>query len=120
MSVMSGNNTAPQAPASLEDAVMAQAESALEKVAAARASIGAVIFGQEKVVEETLVTLISGGHGLLVGVPGLAKTKLVDTLGTVLGLDTSRVQFTPRKSWKQAPMAAAPSGSSGARCSRNS
>jgi MoxR-like ATPase len=95
MSVTSGNNTAPQAPASLEDAVMAQAESALEKVAAARASIGAVIFGQEKVVEETLVTLISGGHGLLVGVPGLAKTKLVDTLGTVLGLDTSRVQFTP-------------------------
>ncbi|MCC2095347.1 MAG: AAA family ATPase, partial [Hyphomicrobiales bacterium] len=79
----------------MEDAVMAQADDALEKVAAARASIGAVIFGQEKVVEETLVTLISGGHGLLVGVPGLAKTKLVDTLGIVLGLDTSRVQFTP-------------------------
>jgi MoxR-like ATPase len=46
-------------------------------------------------VEETLVTLISGGHGLLVGVPGLAKTKLVETLGTVLGLDARRVQFTP-------------------------
>lgn len=95
MSVSSGHPSAPQAPTSLEDAVMAQAESALEKVAAARAAIGTVIFGQEKVVEETLVTLISGGHGLLVGVPGLAKTKLVDTLGIVLGLDASRVQFTP-------------------------
>ena len=98
MSPTPGQNTAPQspsAPTSLEDAVMRQAEAALEKVAAARSSIGTVIFGQQKVVEETLVTLIAGGHGLLVGVPGLAKTKLVETLGTVLGLDTSRVQFTP-------------------------
>ncbi len=98
MSPTPGHNTAPQspsAPTSLEDAVMRQAEAALEKVAAARSSIGTVIFGQQKVVEETLVTLIAGGHGLLVGVPGLAKTKLVETLGTVLGLDTSRVQFTP-------------------------
>ena len=100
MSVSSGNNEAvarqaDASPVSMEEAVMAQAESALEKVAAARAGIGTVIFGQEKVIEETLVTLISGGHGLLVGVPGLAKTKLVETLGTVLGLDASRVQFTP-------------------------
>ena len=80
---------------SLEDAVTRQAEMALEKVAAARASIGTVIFGQKQVVEEVLVTLIAGGHGLLVGVPGLAKTKLVETLGTVLGLDARRVQFTP-------------------------
>ncbi len=80
---------------SLEDAVIRQAEAALEKVAAARAAIGTVIFGQKQVVEETLVTLIAGGHGLLVGVPGLAKTKLVETLGTVLGLDARRVQFTP-------------------------
>ena len=80
---------------SLEDAVTRQAEAALEKVAAARAGIGTVIFGQKQVVEETLVTLIAGGHGLLVGVPGLAKTKLVETLGTVLGLDARRVQFTP-------------------------
>jgi MoxR-like ATPase len=95
MSATSGISTAPQAPTSLEDAVMAQAEGALAKVAAARAGIGTVIFGQETVVEETLVTLIAGGHGLLVGVPGLAKTKLVETLGTVLGLNSSRVQFTP-------------------------
>jgi len=84
-----------QQPASVEEAASRQAEQALEKVAAARAAIGTVIFGQTQVVEETLVTLIAGGHGLLVGVPGLAKTKLVDTLGTVLGLDARRVQFTP-------------------------
>ena len=54
-----------------------------------------MIFGQEKVVEQTLVTLLSGGHGLLIGVPGLAKTKLVETLGVVMGLDALRVQFTP-------------------------
>ena len=80
---------------SLDAAVARSAEAALERVGAARAAIGTVIFGQERVVEETLVTLIAGGHGLLVGVPGLAKTKLVDTLGTVLGLDARRVQFTP-------------------------
>ncbi len=80
---------------SLDAAVTRSAEAALERVGAARAAIGTVIFGQERVVEETLVTLIAGGHGLLVGVPGLAKTKLVETLGTVLGLDARRVQFTP-------------------------
>src|SRR4051812_48593749 len=80
---------------SLDSAVARSAEHALERVAAARAAIGTVIFGQERVVEEALVTLIAGGHGLLVGVPGLAKTKLVETLGTVLGLDGRRVQFTP-------------------------
>ncbi len=82
-------------PASLEEAVTRQAEQALEKASAARAAVGDVIFGQKQVVEEALVTLIAGGHGLLVGVPGLAKTKLVDTLGAVLGLDARRVQFTP-------------------------
>jgi MoxR-like ATPase len=80
---------------SLDAAVTRAAELALERVAAARAAIGTVIFGQERVVEEALVTLIAGGHGLLVGVPGLAKTKLVETLGAVLGLDARRVQFTP-------------------------
>jgi MoxR-like ATPase len=79
----------------LEDDATKQAERALEMVAAARAAVGEVIFGQKQVVEETLVTLLAGGHGLLVGVPGLAKTKLVETLGTVLGLDSRRVQFTP-------------------------
>ncbi|MCA0406700.1 MAG: MoxR family ATPase [Proteobacteria bacterium] len=71
------------------------AEESAEKLATARTEIGRVIFGQEKVVEQALVTVLSGGHALLVGVPGLAKTKLVDTMGRVLGLDARRVQFTP-------------------------
>ncbi|MGO9004423.1 MAG: AAA family ATPase [Beijerinckiaceae bacterium] len=79
----------------LEAAIFRSAEAALDRVAAARASIGTVIFGQMQVVEEALVTLLAGGHGLLVGVPGLAKTKLVETLGAVLGLNARRVQFTP-------------------------
>jgi MoxR-like ATPase len=70
-------------------------EAAMEKISAARREIARIIFGQESVVERALVTLLSGGHGLLVGVPGLAKTKLVETLGTVLGLDARRIQFTP-------------------------
>jgi MoxR-like ATPase len=60
-----------------------------------RERIGRVIFGQRDVVDQALITLLSGGHTLLVGVPGLAKTRLVETLGTVLGLDDKRVQCTP-------------------------
>ena len=81
--------------AALEAVATKQAEAILQRLAAARTAIGEVIFGQTRVVEETLATLLAGGHGLLVGVPGLAKTKLVETLGTVLGLDARRVQFTP-------------------------
>ncbi len=66
-----------------------------EKIAAARTSIGRVIFGQSRVVEETLITLLAGGHLLLIGVPGLAKTRLVETLGTVFAMEARRVQFTP-------------------------
>ena len=89
------DSTAASGATSLEAAVARSAEIALDRVAAARAAIGTVIFGQDTVVEEVLVTVLAGGHGLLVGVPGLAKTKLVDTLGTVLGLDARRIQFTP-------------------------
>lgn len=64
----------------------------LERV---RASIGRVIFGQTEVIDQTLVTLLAGGHALLIGMPGLAKTRLVETLGLVLGLEDRRVQFTP-------------------------
>ena len=60
-----------------------------------RQSIGRVIFGQHEVIDQTLITLLAGGHVLLIGVPGLAKTRLVETLGVVLGLDDKRVQFTP-------------------------
>ncbi len=66
-----------------------------QTLAKTRAALGRVIFGQDRVIEETLVTLLAGGHGLLVGMPGLAKTKLVTALATVLGLTDRRVQFTP-------------------------
>jgi MoxR-like ATPase len=84
-----------QAPTALDDAIIRNAEATLETIGRARDAIHNVIFGQEQVVDLTLVTLLAGGHGLLVGVPGLAKTKLVETLGSVLGLDARRVQFTP-------------------------
>jgi MoxR-like ATPase len=64
-------------------------------LARTRRAIGAVIFGQDHVVEQSLITLLSGGHALLIGVPGLAKTRLVETLGQVMGLNERRVQFTP-------------------------
>ena len=79
---------AAEAPTSIDDAVVAHAEAALEMIGRARDAIHTVIFGQENVVDLSLITVLSGGHGLLVGVPGLAKTKLVDTLGTVLGLES--------------------------------
>ena len=65
------------------------------RLTAARESVGRVIFGQQQVVDQTLVTLLCGGHALLIGVPGLAKTRLVETLGTIFGLDDRRVQCTP-------------------------
>src|SRR4029079_12962672 len=64
----------------------------LEKV---REAIGRVIFGQSEVIDLSLTAILAGGHGLLVGAPGLAKTKLATTLGRVLGLEEKRVQFTP-------------------------
>lgn len=65
------------------------------KLAAAREAIGRVIFGQQDAVDLSLVTLLAGGHLLLIGVPGLAKTRLVETLGTVMGLEERRIQCTP-------------------------
>jgi len=79
----------------LEDMIVRAAESTAAHVRAARTGIGSVIFGQERVVERALITILSGGHALLIGVPGLAKTKLVETMGIVLGMDARRVQFTP-------------------------
>ncbi|PSJ58128.1 AAA family ATPase [Pseudaminobacter soli (ex Li et al. 2025)] len=78
-----------------EKEMIADAEKALGDIARVRDGIGRVIYGQESVIERTLVALLAGGHALLVGVPGLAKTKLVETLGIVLGMDSRRVQFTP-------------------------
>jgi MoxR-like ATPase len=79
----------------LEDMIIRAAESSAAHIRAARSAIGSVIFGQERVIDSALVTVLSGGHALLVGVPGLAKTKLVETMGTALGLDARRIQFTP-------------------------
>src|ERR1700704_6660086 len=71
----------------LEDAIVRSAEQVAGQIKAAKEAISSVIFGQERVIENTLVTILSGGHALLIGVPGLAKTKLVETLGITLGLD---------------------------------
>jgi MoxR-like ATPase len=79
----------------LEDMIVRAAETTAANIRSARAAIGTVIFGQEQVVDRALVTVLSGGHALLVGVPGLAKTRLVETMGIVLGLDSRRIQFTP-------------------------
>jgi MoxR-like ATPase len=75
--------------------ILNEVETLVARVGAVRAAIGRVIFGQADVVDQTLITLLSGGHALLVGVPGLGKSRLVETLGTVLGLATKRIQFTP-------------------------
>ncbi|MGQ4273331.1 AAA family ATPase [Terrihabitans sp. B22-R8] len=80
---------------SLDQMILRNAETTIAHVGAAKAALGEVIFGQEIVVERALLTILCGSHALLVGVPGLAKTKLVEAMGTVLGLDARRVQFTP-------------------------
>jgi MoxR-like ATPase len=84
-----------ESPEKLEDMIIRAAESSASHIRAARNAIGNVIFGQEHVVDSALITVLSGGHALLVGVPGLAKTKLVETMGIALGLDARRIQFTP-------------------------
>ena len=75
--------------------LMPEIEATGERLVQARRMIARRIIGQEAVVERTLIAILCGGHGLLVGAPGLAKTRLVETLGTVLGLAAHRVQFTP-------------------------
>jgi MoxR-like ATPase len=75
--------------------VVAEVERLNSRLAQARDVIGRIIFGQAKVIDDSIITLLAGGHALLIGVPGLAKTRLVQTLGTVFGLDAKRVQFTP-------------------------
>jgi MoxR-like ATPase len=79
------------APADLMSAI----EACGRKLTDVREAIGAVIFGQEAVIDQSLTAILSGGHVLLIGVPGLAKTRLVETLGTVLGLHARRIQCTP-------------------------
>ena len=83
------------AAAAADAATLDEVEALAAGIAAVRREIAHAIHGQEEVVDQTLITLLSGGHVLLVGVPGLGKSRLVETLAVVLGLDTKRVQFTP-------------------------
>jgi len=82
-------------PAAAPSDVIAKIEALGQRLGQVRDRIGRVIFGQVEVIDQTLITLLGGGHALLIGVPGLAKTKLVETLGVVLGLEEKRLQCTP-------------------------
>ena len=75
--------------------LLADIEALGQRLQLVRERIGRIIFGQREVVDQALITLLAGGHALLIGVPGLAKTKLVETLGIVLGLADKRIQCTP-------------------------
>lgn len=70
-------------------------ENFVEKYKALKEEIAKVIIGQESVVDQILISIFSGGHSLLIGVPGLAKTLMVNTIAQALGLDFKRIQFTP-------------------------
>ncbi len=87
---MTLTDTAPDAAA-----LVKQVEGLGDRLSTVRDMIGRVIYGQQEVIDLSLVTLLSGGHLLLIGVPGLAKTRLVETLGAVLGLEERRIQCTP-------------------------
>lgn len=78
-----------------EQDILQDVELVSDKIRQVKDATSAVIFGQETIINLTLTTLLAGGHGLLIGVPGLAKTSLVETLAKVLGLDSKRIQFTP-------------------------
>ncbi len=83
---MTALNTAPA------EKLLSDASADLAQI---RSEIAQVIFGQDEVIEKTLISILAGGHVLLIGAPGLAKTLLVETIATVLGLNTSRIQCTP-------------------------
>lgn len=78
-----------------DNALVAEIERLGETLALAKASVNRRFIGQERVVDLVLSAMLCGGHALLVGLPGLGKTRLVDTLGTVMGLKANRIQFTP-------------------------
>lgn len=79
----------------MSDTLIPAIESLGDRLKAARGAIAPRFIGQESVVDLSLIALLSGGHALLVGLPGLGKTRLVDTLATVMGLNSNRIQFTP-------------------------
>ena len=75
--------------------LVARIDDLSQKLTSVRDCIGRIIFGQQPVIDQMLITLLSGGHALVIGVPGLAKTRLVEIIGIALGLSAKRVQFTP-------------------------
>lgn len=77
------------------DTLVTQIEELSTKLDQARSMIRQIFIGQDRVVDLVLTTLLCGGHGILVGLPGLGKTRLVEALSTVMGLHGNRVQFTP-------------------------
>ena len=79
----------------MADDLVAEMEAVADRLGRAREMLARRVIGQDEVLDLTLISLLCGGHALLVGAPGLAKTRLVDALGTVMGLDAKRVQFTP-------------------------
>jgi MoxR-like ATPase len=90
----------PEMASHRADNVMpADTEAAFDRLATrfadARAGVERVVIGQRHVVDLAMIALLAGGHALIVGLPGLAKTRLVKSLGAVMGLDTRRIQFTP-------------------------
>ena len=66
-----------------------------KKVADVNSEINQLVFGQEAVIQQIIISLLCGGHALIIGLPGLAKTRIVNFLGIILGLETKRIQFTP-------------------------
>ena len=75
--------------------IVAEAETAVEALSQVKAEIAKAVFGQDRVIELALSAVLAGGHALLIGAPGLAKTRLVEAMSTALGLDGARIQFTP-------------------------
>jgi len=91
MTMQLGNDLSPAGFSEVE----AQLDDAMETLARVRWAVAARVIGQDPVIDLVLAVLLSGGHGLLVGPPGVAKTRLVETFGTVLGVTARRIQFTP-------------------------
>jgi len=78
-----------------DEDIVERIEAAGVKIREVHKTASSVIFGQDEVISNTLITLLSGGHALLIGVPGIAKTKLVETIAAIAGMDSKRIQFTP-------------------------